>query len=262
METYGTAGSIFDVKGKKALVTGGTKGLGREMTACLLENGCDVFVASRNISGHDDLRQAARDRGVELYFHACDISKAQAAVEMAAEAEKSMGRIDILINSAGMNILKFITELDEESWDAVLNLNLRAVFIVTREVAGIMKKQKYGKIINMSSMKSVLGTSDFGYSAYCSSKGALNMFTKQAACELAAHNITVNAIAPTFIRTDINAFQLDNSEFRQTIEARIPLGRVGQFKDLMGLLLLLASDASSFITGQIFLLDGGISASQ
>ena len=262
MSVYGTSETIFSVRGRKALVTGGTKGLGREMVTCLLGNGCDVFAVSRHVDGNDDLKALAEENGCKIHFYACDVTVTEKVVEMAAKAVQTMGRIDILINSAGINIIKFLTEMDDESWDKVLNLNLRSVFIVTREVAKVMKAQKYGRIINLSSMKSVFGTSEQGYTAYCASKGAINMLTKQIACELAADNITVNAIAPTFIRTAINAHQLDNPDFRKALEARIPVGRVGQFKDLMGLLLLFASDASEFITGQTVLLDGGIAARQ
>ena len=262
MEKYGGANRIFILEGKKALITGGTRGLGREMAVCLLENGCDVFIAARDVSQCGDLTEYAASLGRKAHLGSCDVAQSRAAAKITEAAETQLGRIDILINAAGMNVIKFLTELDDESWDKVLNLNLRALFLVTRETARIMKKQRYGKIINLSSMKSVLGTSADGYSAYCASKGAVNMFTKQAACELAADGITVNAIAPTFIRTAINARQLDDPRFRSALEARIPVGRIGQFKDLMGLTLLLASDASEFITGQIFLLDGGIAARQ
>ena len=258
---YDSANVIFNVEGKKALVTGGTKGLGQEMAICLLENGCDLFIVARNVSDSAALTERAAALGRKCVLHACDVTSTPAVVEMVAKAKAELGRIDILINAAGMNIVKPITELDDESWDKVLDLNLRSVFVVTREVAKVMKAQKYGKMINLSSMKSVLGTTD-GYSPYCTSKGGVNMLTKQVACELAADGITVNAIAPTFIRTAINAHQLDNPAFRSALEARIPVGRIGQFKDLMGLLLLLASDASEFLTGQIFLLDGGIAARQ
>jgi len=261
MESYKSS-SVFDIRGKKALVVGGTKGLGREMAICLLENGCDVVAVSRNIDGNDDMAEIARKNGVNFYLYSCDVLQTDAVIDMVKYAEKTLGRIDILINSAGRNITKMIEEMDDESWDAVLDLNLRANFIIMREVVKVMRKQKYGKIVNMSSMKSVFGVSDSGYTAYCASKGAINMLTKQVACEVAADGITVNAIAPTFIETNINRHQLQDPVFRKKLEERIPVGRIGQFKDLMGLLLLLVSDASQFITGQIFLLDGGISARQ
>ena len=153
-------------------------------------------------------------------------------------------------------------DMDDESFMQVIRINLTSTFVVTREVARVMKRQHYGKVLSISSMKSIFGTSSAGYTAYCSSKGAVNMLTKQMACELAAHNITVNAIAPTFIHTDINDRQLADKAFYQSLVDRIPMGRIGEFPDLMGLLLLLCSDASSFLTGQTFLLDGGIAARQ
>ena len=173
-----------------------------------------------------------------------------------------MGRIDILINSAGMNRPKMLEDMDDGTWKEILDLNLNASFFMSREAIRIMRKNHYGKIINISSMKGFLGVSDAGYTAYCASKGAINMLTKQLACEAAADGITVNAIAPTFIKTDINAKQLDDPVFYKALTDRIPVGRIGEFKDLMGLLLLLSSDASQFITGQVILLDGGISARQ
>lgn len=261
MKDYCSA-NLFDIHGRKALVVGGTKGLGREMAACLLENGCDVFVVSRTAAGDDYLCEAAEKGGAQLYFYCADVLKTDEVVEMTAAAERAMGRIDILINSAGRNIRRMVTEMDDESWDAVLDVNLRASFVVLREVIKVMRRQQYGKIVNMSSMKSIFGVSDDGYSAYCASKGAINMLTKQAACETAADHITVNALAPTFIETAINRKQLENPEFKHALEARIPVGRIGQFSDLMGLLLLLVSDASQFLTGQVYLVDGGISARQ
>jgi gluconate 5-dehydrogenase len=125
-----------------------------------------------------------------------------------------------------------------------------------------MKQQKYGKIMNMSSIRSMLGASNVGYVAYATSKSAVNMLTRQAACELAADHITVNAIMPTMIKTAMNAAQLDDTSFRESLENRIPVGRIGEFRDLMGLMLLLTSDASEFITGQTIFLDGGITAHQ
>lgn len=257
-----SADSLFDIRGKKALVVGGTKGLGREMALCLIENGCDVMVVSRSASDGDDMLKFAKECGVRFFSYPCDVMKSEEVSNMVEFAKNTLGRIDILVNSAGRNITKMVAEMDDEAWDAVLDLNLRANFIILREVVKVMREQQYGKIVNMSSMKSVFGVSDSGYTAYCASKGAINMLTKQIACEVAADNITVNALAPTFIETAINRHQLQDPAFKGALEARIPVGRIGQFSDLMGLLLLLVSDASQFLTGQIYLIDGGISARQ
>lgn len=173
--------SLFDIRGKKALVVGGTKGLGREMAICLMENGCDVMVVSRNVNDSEDMLQHAKECGVGFFSYPCDVMETEAVVRMVEFAKITMGRIDILVNSAGRNITRMVAEMDDESWDAVLDLNLRANFIILREVVKVMREQKYGKIVNMSSMKSVFGVSDSGYTAYCASKGAINMLTKQIA---------------------------------------------------------------------------------
>lgn len=261
MENY-KAAHVFNVTGKTALITGGTKGLGRAMAACLIQNGCDVMLVSRNTSGTEDLVKLAAQTDCHCYLHACDVTDTASVIDMVHDAEKRMGRIDILINAAGMNRPKMLEDMDDDTWDEILGLDLRACFIVTREAARVMRKNRYGKIINISSMKSVLSVSDAGYTAYCAAKGAVNALTRQVACELAADGITANAIAPTFIKTAINASQLEDPVFYKSLTSRIPVGRIGEFKDLMGLLLLLASDASQFITGQVFLLDGGIAARQ
>lgn len=253
---------LFDIRGKKAVVTGGTSGLGREMAICLLQNGCDVLSVSRHVDGNQDMREIAERSGTRFYLHSCDVCDTNAVVGMVEYAKNTMGRIDILVNSAGRNITKMVEEMDDESWDAVLDLNLKATFVVMREVIRVMKQQHYGKIINLSSMKSVLGVSDSGYTAYCASKGAVNMLSKQVACEVAADHITVNVLAPTFIETAINRHQLADPVFRSALEARIPIGRIGQFRDLMGPLLLFASDASEFLTGQVLLIEGGLASRQ
>ncbi len=262
METFGKCSEIFSVEGKKALVTGGTKGLGKAMVTGLMENGCDVFVTSRNIKGIEDLQEFAEKAGRKLITYSCDVTNTEAVKGMVAAAKEQLGRIDILVNCAGTIVLKWLREMDDESWNSVIDANVTATFKVIRETSKVMVEQKYGKIINLSSMKGILGTNGNGFSAYCTSKGAINMLTKQVACELAQYNINCNAIAPTYIKTALNADQLSNVEFRKSLEARIPLGRIGQLKDLVNLGLYLSSDASSFITGQLILLDGGIHAMQ
>ena len=259
---FGKTNEIFSVAGKRAFITGGTRGLGRALASCLLENGCDVFAVSRNPYRSEEMEAIATENSSHYRFYPCDVTNTEEVVTAVQEADRVMGGIDILINAAGICILKMMDDMDDQSFMQVIRINLTSTFVVTREVAKVMKRQKYGKVISISSMKSIFGTSSAGYTAYCSSKGAVNMLTKQMACELAAHNITVNAIAPTFIHTDINDKQLADPQFYQSLVDRIPMGRIGEFPDLMGLLLLLSSDASSFLTGQTFLLDGGIAARQ
>jgi gluconate 5-dehydrogenase len=262
METYGKVGDLFSVKGKTAVITGGTSGLGKAVAIGLLENDCDVFLVSRRRNGCEDIIEFAEQTGRTCIHCSCDVTKSDEVADTISRVHAASGKIDILVNSAGMNILKFIDELDNADWDSVINTNLTAVFYVIRAVSKIMKGQGGGRIINISSVKGFLGTSDFGYSAYCASKGAINMLTKQVACELAKYHITCNAIAPTFIKTAINEKMLENETFRKELEARIPLGRIGRSGDLVNLSLYLASDASDFITGQTILLDGGILARQ
>ena len=263
IEKYGTSSSIFSVEGKKALITGGSKGLGRAMALCLLENGCDVFLTSRNVESCKEIAEYAGTLGRACYYQSCDVTLTEQVIELVEQAKKDLGRIDILINSASGSILKFLPEMDDDSWDKVINMNLRSTFIVTREVCNrAMIPQHYGKIINMSSMKSVLGTALTGHSAYAASKGAVSMLTKQLAYELAQYGSTVSALGPTFIKTDINAKLLEDPGFRDPLVRRIPIGRIGEFKNLMGLMLLCASDASEFLTGQTYLVDGGIASRQ
>ena len=177
MENF-TTDAILDLSGKNALITGGTKGLGKAMATCLLQNGCNVMLVSRHGDGVEDLTALADQLGRCCLVHTCDITDTEAVVEMVQAAESAMGKIDILINAAGMNAPKMLEDMDDATWDKILDLNLRASFIVTRETVKSMRKHHYGKIINISSMKSILGVSDAGYTAYCASKGAINMLTK------------------------------------------------------------------------------------
>ncbi len=254
--------TIFSVKGKNALVTGGTKGLGLAIACGLLENGCNVAVLCRKSAANPELENAAANGGARLLIEVCDVAVAQSCADTVERVREALGGIDILINSAGVLHLAFIDELSDEAWNQTILVNLTGTFHMIRETSKVMKQQHKGCIINMSSMKSYMGTSKMGYGAYCASKGGINMLTKQCAAELGKHNIRVNAIAPTFIETDMNRSVLEKDGYREKLASRIPLGRIGQTDDLLGLVYFLSSDASAFINGQIIYLDGGLSAAQ
>lgn len=240
---------LFSLKGKTALITGGTGGLGQEIARAFMNFGASVTVCGGHI-------EKAKDLGCRAFT--CDLRSEEAVNVMLNEFES----IDILVNCAGKNILIPAEDYESEKFQDVMNLNVNALHNVTRLTGKrFMIPKKKGKILNLSSVKSIIGT-DKDYIAYCASKGAVNMYTKQLACEWGKYNINVNAIAPTFVRTDINSFQLDDKNFYDSLVNRIPLGRIGQKKDIASAAVFLCSEAADFITGQILCVDGGITARQ
>jgi len=253
---------LFDLDGQVALVIGGAGGLGRDMALALAQYGSDIAIAQRNPDKGTDLQDAITKKyGRRCELYRADIVEEKSVKRLVDRIDEDFGRLDILINSAGLNILQKAEEYSTENWDTVLDINLKGTYIACREAARIMIRQKKGKIINVSSVRGNLGMPE-GYIAYCASKGGLNMLTKCLAQEWAKYNISVNAIAPTFIRTDINKDLLQNEKFYNTLIARIPMKRIGVQRDIIGPTLLFASSAADFITGQVLLVDGGITSSQ
>lgn len=252
--------NIFSLSGKTALVVGGG-GLGRPIARALGQYGADIIVADLDPSVADDLKAELLGLGRTCAALAVNLMDEDSITEMVAAAEKVTGRIDILVNAAGINILKPAEDYDAAAWDKVMGINLRGLHLTTSAVGRVMIRQKYGRILSISSVKAFIGT-DSDYSAYCASKGAVNMYTKQIACEWGRHGITCNAIAPTFTRTPINSFQLDDPDFYNALVSRIPMGRICTTKDLGCAAVFLCSDAAEFITGQILGVDGGITAKQ
>ena len=252
--------NIFSLSGKTALVAGGG-GLGIPIARALGQNGADIIVADLDTAATENIRAELCESGRICEALHVDLMDGDSITKMVSVAENITGRIDILVNAAGINILKPAEEYDAYSWDKVLGVNLRGVHLTTSAVGRIMIRQQYGRILSISSVKSFIGT-DSDYVAYCASKGALNMYTKQIACEWGRHGITCNAIAPTFTRTPINSFQLDDPDFYSALVNRIPMGRICSTKDLGCAAVFLCSDAAEFITGQILGVDGGLTAKQ
>jgi len=247
------------LENKIALVTGGGTGIGKAIALEFAQEGADVAVSSRNI---DNLNAACKEieaTGRRALAVAVDVCKKDQVDAMVAKVLDAFGQIDILVNNSGVSKNMPILEFDEESWDAVIDTNLKGVFLCTQAVAKHMIQRRYGKIINISSTSS-LGAIVTGQSAYCSSKFGVNGFTKASAREFGPYNINVNSIAPGRILTQMTRTGKTSEELEQFIkvssEAAV-LGRMGDVEDIAHLALFLATDDSSFINAEIIASNGG-----
>ncbi|MBF7083667.1 glucose 1-dehydrogenase [Desulfallas sp. Bu1-1] len=242
-----------DLIGKTALITGGSKGIGKAIAMLLAGAGCSVAIASRNLDEVSEVARQIREQGGNALALRTDVTQKKDVVAMVEEVIREFSRIDVLINNAGTNIRKPLLELTEDEWDIVMGTNLKGVFLVGQQVGQFMVRQKKGKIINVASVAGVRGRPNLG--AYCASKGGVIQLTKVMALEWAEHNVQVNAIAPTYIETPLTSEYL--KQVKDQVLKRIPVGRLGTTEDLEGVVLLLSTRASDFITGQTFFIDGG-----
>ncbi|MFN7727158.1 MAG: SDR family oxidoreductase [Rubrivivax sp.] len=251
---------LFDLTGKTALVTGGSRGLGLQIAEALGEAGARVVLTSRKVS---DLQEAAAElqaKGIDAQFIAADASDPAQIQAVVTEAIAILGRIDILVNNAGATWGAPAEDHPLEAWDKVMNLNIRSIFLFSQAVAKhSMIPNGGGRIINVASIAGLGGSSEMKFIAYGTSKGAVVNFTRTLAGEWGRYNINVNALAPGFFPSKMTAgvlktFGADN------LAARSPLGRLGDDDDLKGAALMFASAAGKHITGQILAVDGGVSA--
>lgn len=245
----------FDLSERVAIVTGGSKGLGSGMAYALAEQGADIVIVSRNQAEGELVAAKIRDMGRKSMALSVDVQDISSISQMVKTVTKEFGRIDILINNAGVGITKFALEVTEEEWDKVVDTNLKGVFFCAQAVARVMKEQKYGKIINISSLAGVKGSN--AMAPYCASKAGVINLTRALAKEWARYHIHVNAIAPGYIQTSLNEEELSNESFRNNILSAMPIKRLGELDDLAGTVILLASEASSYMTGQTIFIDGG-----
>ncbi len=253
---------MFCPAGQIALVTGGTSGIGKSIAEAFLQNGVDVAVCSRHPGSAPELAELAAREGRRYLAVYCDITKEDDVEAMGQIVETQLGPATMLVNSAGMNILKHAEEYDQESFEKVMTLNVTGTHLVSKMAARRwMIPAHKGRIVNLSSAKAFLGT-DRDYAAYCASKGAINMYTSQLGCEWAKFGITVNAIAPTFVLTPINADRMANKEFHDSIVRRIPIGRLGTGRDMAAAALFFCSEGAEFITGVTLKVDGGVTSMQ
>lgn len=248
---------LFDLTGKFAIVTGASRGLGLGFAKTLATAGADVAITSRTLESLDEPARQLEALGVRVLKVELDV-RDQGSINRAVETVvKTFGRIDILMNNAGCNVRKPALDVEWDDWNLVLDTNLRGVFFVAQAVARQMAQQRYGRIINVGSVTCVAGYAGLG--PYGASRGGTKQLTMSLAHDWGEYGITVNCLAPGWFKTDQNKVMYEQAGWVEYLCERIPLGRPGAPGDLDGALLLLASDASEYITGQTLLVDGGIS---
>jgi len=254
--------NLFDMRGKVALIAGGTGAIGGEMARGLAEYGARVAIAGRSEAGAEQAAGRLVNAGGVAMGVALDVTDAASVADAVAAVEAQFGPVEVLINAAGTHIEQPAEALELEAWDTVLDVNLRGAFVLSQAAArSAIAGGVGGSHIHVTSVRSNLGIRR-GYAAYCASKGGLGILIKQLATEWGHRGIRVNGIAPTFTRTPLVEGYLSDPDFYSALVNRIPLGRVCETADLVGIALLLASDASAMITGQNIFVDGGVTATQ
>ncbi|GHB57539.1 SDR family NAD(P)-dependent oxidoreductase [Persicitalea jodogahamensis] len=250
---------LFDLSGKSAIITGGSKGLGLAMAAGLASAGASVMLVNRNAEeGKQAARQLADEYGTQATSFAADVTDAAQTEAMARAAFDTFGRIDILINSAGINIRGAIDEVSPEDFQKVMDVNVTGTWLCCRAVTPYMKKAKSGKIINLASTLGIVGLAN--RTPYTASKGAVVNMTRALALELAPFAINVNAVCPGPFLTEMNIPIADSAEAKNFIVGATALERWGELAEIQGVGLFLASDAANYVVGSVITVDGGWTA--
>ncbi len=250
---------LFDLTGRVAVVSGGSMGLGRQMAEGLAEMGASLVLCARKKDRCEEAAEELRVLGVQTLALACDVKDKAAIQEVVHATLAKFGRIDILINNAGVSWASPVEEMTLEQWDKVLSTNLTGTFLFCQAAGKAMVAQRSGKIINIASVAGLGGASaELQAIGYHASKGGVIAFTKDLACKWAPHNIQVNAIAPGWFPTHMSDWVIEHR--RDSLLTEIPLGRFGGDHDLKGAAVFLASEASAYVTGHVLVVDGGQSA--
>jgi NAD(P)-dependent dehydrogenase (short-subunit alcohol dehydrogenase family) len=250
---------LFRLDGRSALVTGGTRGLGRVMAEALAEAGASVCITSRSM---DAARTAAEEiaaaSGARVEGIEAEVTTADGVSRLVDLAHRDFGRVDILVNNAGVNIRGSVGELSESDWDTVVDTNLKGVFLLSRAFGPLMCEHRWGRVINLSSMLAAIGLP--GRAPYAASKAGVVGLTRVLALEWAACGVTVNAICPGPFATEMNRQLLEDPEKYAAFVQKLPVGRWGELHEIKGIVVFLASEASSFVTGAALAIDGGWTA--
>ena len=253
----------FNLHGKVALVTGGYGGIGEAVCRGLVNVGAKVAVAGHNAEKAAACAERLTGNGHDAYAAAFESTSVSETRRLIDDVVGKFGRLDILVNCVGLNREEKAEDVSEEKFDYVLDVNLKSAMFQAQAAARQMIAQGGGgKQVHIGSVRTLLGLRGRGYAAYCASKGGLAILCKQLAAEWAPHQINVNVVAPTFVRTQQVAHMLADEQFYNALVARIPLGRIAEPEDVWNAVLFFVSSASAFVTGQTLYLDGGITATQ
>lgn len=249
--------NYFDVKGKNALVTGASSGLGRQFALCLAEQGANVSICARRIERLEELKKEIEEKyGVKCVATQCDVTDSSQIAKVVEKTVSELGSIEILINNAAAGFATAAVECSDELWEKTMDTNVNGMFFFCREVGKQMIKQNYGKIINIGSFHCQVTMNGVPRSGYSTCKGAALMMSKALAAEWAKNGITVNILGPGYFNSEMSARVTDEA-YEAGIRNNCPMARRGNPGELNGAMLFLASDASSYVTGQLLLVDGG-----
>ncbi|MBQ9764944.1 MAG: SDR family oxidoreductase [Lachnospiraceae bacterium] len=251
---------MFSLKNRVVVVSGASSGLGAQMARGFAAQGADLVITARRLERLESLAEEIRTMGVKCLPLKCDVTDSAQVNEAAAAAEKEFGKIDVLVNCAGSAKNAGVLGMTNDEWDFTMSADLTSVFYVTRAFANIMKKNMYGRIINIASMYGLVGNPAIDTVAYHASKGGVVNFTRAVAAELAKYNITCNCICPGYFATELTESTLSTEEFTAYMKATVPLGRYGKEGELNAGAIFLASDEASYVTGVILPIDGGYTA--
>ena len=251
---------MFNLKGRVAVITGASSGLGKQMARAFASQGADLAILARRVERLEELKNELSNLGVKILPVKCDVTSSDDINNAASLVEKEFGKVDILVNCAGSSKDKGVLDMQDDEWDFTIQTDLTSVFKMTRAFANIMKKNNYGRVINIASMYGLVGNDQIPTIAYHSSKGGVVNFTRAAAAELAKYNITVNCICPGYFYTELTTAVLDTPMFQEFAASHVPMKRYGKPGELNAAVVFLASKEASYITGAIIPIDGGYTA--
>ncbi len=248
---------MFDLKGRVAVISGASSGLGRQMAKAFAVQGADIAILARREERLIELKRELEDTGVKVLPIKCDVTSTEDIDNAAKLVKSELGKADILVNCAGSSKDSGVLDMKDDEWDFTISTDLTSVFKMTRAFGNLMKENNYGRIINISSMYGLVGNDEIPTIAYHSSKGGVVNFTRAAAAELAKHNITVNCLCPGYFYTELTQPVLETEMFQKFAESHVPMKRYGSEGELNAAAIFLASDEASYITGVILPVDGG-----